>query len=240
MTTNQADPWPAANFFMWTRRPRWYRAETAALLLGREPQAGMDDGRDYQSTRLGKPMRASPVAHTYGDLFGLLEAAEEAGELNEPERPANILRWADRLKLSYPEELRTAYQFASEATRVEAAQKVRPHSSAAGSETEIALLRDRIGALERENISLREQLKTAATQAEQGDNPKRVTSYQKAVIAMAWKHYRFTGNEAKSEVPEKIATTARLAGIAITDDTVRSILRAAKANLSWQPPERSE
>ena len=205
------DPWPPANLPLWTRYPLWHRAEAAALLHGREPQAARADSGDYASTALGKAVRGSAAEASYWDLLSLMDVANEAGELNEPERPSNVLRWAERMELPFPAGLRAAIRFERATPAVD----------------EVSVVHLRNAELQAENAKLREQASAEMIETSSSGITKRLRSHQTLLLALAVDKFRFDPRAARGPAVTNILNALARVGLKLDPGTVLSILRDA-------------
>jgi hypothetical protein len=218
------DPWPRANLFRWTRRTVWYYPEAAALLLGREPQAGSDIDSEYRTTEIAKARRGSADEDRYWDLVDVLATAVDAGELSNPGKPSDVLAWADRYRIIYPDELREVLDFA--------------RSGAVGDRADSEQLSNRVAELQDEIAGLKRELAVAGeADRPQSAQTKRMKSLLLIVGAIARDRYRYRPADLKSSAPANIVAAVERCGQSITDDTVRRILREADQAHDWTDSE---
>jgi hypothetical protein len=91
-------PDAAADFRYWCHLERWSVDETAALLLGKNPEK-------VSSSSLYSTSHGSPFRRAFQELKAKLSRAVDDGKLQKRDTPSNFFGWAERIGVPVPPEL---------------------------------------------------------------------------------------------------------------------------------------
>jgi hypothetical protein len=238
---NQA--WTNADFAHWSRTADWTLDEAIALSFGKAPE--------YVSWKKVESLtEISPFAAQYARRRDLVQRAVRWKQLFDPVLPGFFLAWAKRTDISVPEQLTTAIE--ARGVQVADWKTVYDEAKVKWEENYAALERlyeqSRKGAQDNhakwlelsqrkdELIqSLKERVATLNARAveappvvpEKSLGTREQESLLKLVIGMAVAGYGYDPKAERSPQIPEIAGDLELAGISMSDDTVRKWLRAA-------------
>jgi hypothetical protein len=196
-----------ADFGYWAKAPHWQPDEAAALSLGFDPK--------YVNPGTIKPyLEVSSDAYEVDRRSMLIFRALDTGDLARPFRPAEFVRWADRINLELPFELRDAV------TQMAALAKPSGNDD---------------GDLRQENERLKRELEQCKM-ANRDPHPRELRSLQRMVAAMAYSKYGFDPAAARNSAITQIVTDIQLIGQDLDKDTVLTHLRRAFRDLEISLP----
>jgi hypothetical protein len=186
-----------ADFVYWSKIPRWTLEEATALSFGKAPQVVNSDTVEAYH---GQPS----FADDYSKRLSLLLRAQEAEELPVSISPAEFIAWAERTGIALPQDLVDAVR------------------------ATVGRIEDR-RSLAAERDELREKVKRLEEEAakEKPLSTRERETYQKMILGMAIKKYRYKPTRSRSNKPREIADDLDDLQIPVSDDTVRQKLNDA-------------
>jgi hypothetical protein len=197
-------PHANADVSRWAQMPYWTLDEAVALSLGRDP-------RFVNWETVQQLVASSRFAFRFADQREIVNRARTMGQLRERTTPATFIAWAERMQFPMPDELVNAVKSVGNPAPDWKKLFEQSHS-------QVQALTSRLQELERE--------KTPAETAPL--DPRERESLLKLVIGMAIGGYSYEPNAKRSTIVGEIVSDLLLAGMSISEDTVRRHLASGK------------
>lgn len=196
-----------ADFFKWSKMATWSAEEAASLCLGKAPEV-------VNATSLLPFVGRSAFVQRYNGLRTLIERAVQAAHLgtglpaSNPIDPERFIAWARQMEIELPPEMIKAVSSSRKAMEER--------------EASLAQLRS-----ERDELVKRvEELQAQDDEKELGKVERRKFL---TMIAGMSRRYDFDPSKNRSNVAARIESDVKLAGLAISQDTILLKLRQAEA-----------
>jgi hypothetical protein len=241
-------PHTAADFAYWSKMEHWSLDEAVALAMGKAPE--------FVSWEKIKAFNGiSPFVGQYARLRDLAQRATTWQKLFDPVLPAIFIKWAEDNEIALPVELRENVTKLKgklvdwkknytelHATYDEHIQRLKDMVEKQNGL--IAAKSELVEAKQAQIVQLEAELAAIKNTAPAFD-PAKVQSpierqnMLKAIYALATKGYGYDPTQKRSTIVSEIVSDMALAGLPLSEDTVRRYLKEASDNLGeWR--ERSK
>jgi len=208
----------------------WTPEEGVALALGMEP-------RLFNSSSLADADRTEEKVKNFFDWLEFAERAVEMDHLAEKCAPDSFLDWLSAIGLAGDLRFFDS-EFGDLEFESEIQRRLSPidyRASYEGLESLFLAKRKELEETEEELQELEDQLQVFV-ERQDSQEPKRVykklddrkrKTLLKIVLAVSIEKYRYNPCKAKNTAPARIETTTRLAGLEVSDETIRGVLAEA-------------
>lgn len=230
-------PHAAADFDHWSKAEHWSLDEAIALIMGKAPEiVSWDKIKAYSNI--------SPFVKQYARLRDLAERAKAWQKLFDPVLPPILLKWAADNEIAVPAELaekvsRFKGKFVDWKKNYDELQSaydqhIDDWKAVADKQSDlIKAKQNRIVQLEAELAALREA--APASDSTKVQSPIERQNMLKAIYAMAAKGYGYDPTMKRSTIVSEIVSDLALAGVPLSEDTVRRYLKEALDNVAeWR------
>jgi hypothetical protein len=230
-------PHAAADFGFWSKMEHWSLDEALALAMGKAPEyVSWDKIKAFKGT--------SPFVAQYARLRDLAERATAWQKLFDPVLPTIFIKWADDNEIAIPVELREKVaklkgklvDWKKNYAELQAMydQHVSDWKSLVDKHKGVIEAKQaRIVQLEAELAAIREA--PAASDPTKTQSPIERQNMLKTIYTMAVKGYGYDPTQKRSTIVSEIVSDLDLAGLSLSEDTVRRYIKEASDNLDeWR------
>ncbi len=192
----------------WGKLPFWNLEEAVSLSFGKNPKT-------VNITTLKPHLQVSDFARKFSERLEHVQRAEITRQLSKFCKPDAFIDWALRMGIDVPWSLqKVVFTFLPRQTDWQARFEAEH------------LLREKA---EAEVADLRAQLKSIGPPQKPDVSPRVKASFQRLILGMAIRGYRYDPRAAKSRAIKDITDDLTLLGIRLDEDTVRKYLSEASA-----------
>lgn len=230
-------PHADADFDHWSKMEYWSLDEATALVMGKAPEiVSWDEIKTFKNV--------SPFVRQYARLRDLTERAKIAQKLFDHVLPTIFIRWADNNEIAVPTELRELiakrkgtlgdWKKNYDELRSMYDQHVKDWKDLSKRQSVL------IDAKEKLIVELKAQLdeksaEVATPEPLKSQSPVERENMLKVIYAMAEKGYGFDPTQKRSPTVSEITSDMALAGLPLSDDTIRRYLKEASDKLDdWR------